>query len=194
VRAPDNRTRDVLREIENIIGPSLQHDIAVSVRMINRPVRPPAGVTRQNLRKLAKVLKKARLALNPLPRDLREHVAGKLDAAAEFERMSAKAETLAKTIHVKESGGRQVSAARKRRAADEAFGLLVDPDSTANALADLTLSPGSAYFRLAALLYELATGERSSDLARACAERFNACPELRALRREGRQREKNAKR
>jgi hypothetical protein len=117
------------------------------------------GAEKRQLRKAAEALEKARAALTALPVP---HPATH-NLVCELARVRDSCKRRAGSMEVKRSGGRLVEAAQKKIAAEMAMNMLLFCGEKP------TLSREGAYFKLAALLFEVATG-KPGDLERACAK------------------------
>jgi hypothetical protein len=129
------------------------------LRKIRKCTVTHPGSERRQLLNAAKAIEKARVTLAELP--LSPSVAD--DLICKLARVRDECKRRAGRTVVKHSGGQIVAAAQKRIAAEHAMHLLLLCGEKP------TLSRGKAYLKLAALLFEVATGKRA-NLERACAE------------------------
>lgn len=156
-----------------------RRDAIASLIKIEAPVTGlvPLGAVQKQLRHLTATLTTARAEIEAIPEEWRSSVFGKIepdDLARDLLMVRQASKELAEELkpQVRYSGGVKHSrenAARKRIAADCAFDLLnkwFGPEPT--------LTEGDVYFRLASLLFEIATGQKGKDLSRACLNHFAA--------------------
>jgi hypothetical protein len=165
--------------------------VSYSINLIAQPMPDlvPIGVVKKQLRHLATALFKARAAIKSIPDELNDIIYEETTRDVFIRHLSQvehASQQLADKLNVKRSGGAasaREEAKRARIAAKCAFDLLNDWGGQ-----EPTLTASGPYFRLASLLFELATGQQEKDMSRACADymeelRDDGFPNAEELRR-----------
>jgi hypothetical protein len=147
---------EAMQEAAVIVGKGLVFtELPGAIDAIARQSVAKPGTVRRQLAIVETALTKARAALLGMPYD-RDLVYSLIHAQHRCAELSKR------LPQAKRQGGR--ATAQKLRAAHEALNLLCDPDCEDH---KVSLTKHGAYFKLASLLYQLATNKQA-DLTRAC--------------------------